>query len=114
MAGSKQKVRVGLEVLATIVPEGGFPRLGKTSNVSSSGMLLELSTPIAIGSKIRVQFFVPGRASRVELDGEIIREGSPRAEGHEYGVKFVDLSLESEFELARFLAIRLDRQGPSR
>lgn len=114
MAGSSPKVRVGLEVLANIVPEGGFPLLGKTFNVSSSGMLVEVSTALEVGTKIRVELFVPGRATKIQVDGEIIREGDASAEGHEYGVRFVGLSTESEFELARFLAIRLDRIGPSR
>lgn len=114
MADSSSKVRVGLAVLATIVPEGGFPRLGKTFNLSSTGMLLEVSAPLELGTKIRVKLFVPGSANKVEIDGEVIREGAATAEGHEYGVKFVDLSLETEFELARFLAVRLDRIGPSR
>ncbi len=95
MAGSSPKVRVGLEVLAKIVPEGGFPRLGKTFNVSSSGMLLEVAAALDIGTKIRVELFVPGSANKVRIDGEIIREGDPRVEGHEYGVRFVGLSPES-------------------
>lgn len=114
MAGSGSKVRVGLEVLANVVPEGGFPRLGKTSNVSSSGMLLEVSTPMEIGTRIRVELFVPGRAKKIQLDGEIIRDGAAGAGRYEYGVSFVDLSLESETELACFLAVRLDKKGPSR
>lgn len=114
MAGSKPKVRVGLEVLATIVAEDGLPRLGKTSNVSSTGMLLELSSPLEVGAKIKVRLFIPGRASRIELDGEITREGKATAERRQYGVKFAELSPDTEFELARFLAIRLDRIGPSR
>lgn len=114
MAGSGSKVRVGLEVLANVVPEGGFPLLGRTSNVSSTGMLLEVSTPLEIGTKIRVELFVPGRAKKLQIDGEIIREADRRADGYEYGVKFAGLSPDSEFELARFLAIRLDRKGPIR
>ncbi|MFA6954378.1 MAG: PilZ domain-containing protein [Thermoanaerobaculia bacterium] len=114
MAGSIPKVRVGLEVLANIVPEGGFPLLGKTFNVSSSGMLVEVSTALEVGTKLRVELFVPGRATKLQVDGEIIREGEAKTEGHEYGVRFVGLSPEAEFELARFLAIRLDKIGPSR
>lgn len=114
MAGSNSKVRVGLEVLARIVPEAGHPRLGKTSNVSSTGMLVELASPIEVGSKIKVELFIPGSGNKVEIDGEIIREGEATAEGREYGVRFVGLSVDSEFELARFLAIRLDTLGPSR
>jgi hypothetical protein len=114
MAGSSPKVRVGLEVLANIVPEGGFPLLGRTFNVSSSGMLLEVSAALDLGTKLKVELFVPGRATKLQVDGEIIREGEARVEGHEYGVRFVGLSPDAEFELARFLAIRLDRIGPSR
>jgi hypothetical protein len=114
VAGSGSKVRVGLEVLANVVPEGGFPLLGKTSNVSSSGMLLEVSAALDIGTKLRVELFVPGKATKLQVDGEIIRQGNARGERHEYGVRFVDLSPEAEFELARFLAIRLDKIGPSR
>jgi len=114
MAGSGSKVRVGLEVLATIVPEGGLPCLGRTFNVSSSGMLLEISAALEVGTKIRVELFVPGSANKVKIDGEVSREGEARGGMHEYGVRFVNLSLDSEFELARFLAIRLDRIGPSR
>ena len=114
MPRAKPKVRVGLDVLASVIPEGGFPLLGKTTNVSSTGMLVEVRTPLEVGSRVKVKLFVPGSTNQVEITGEVIREAAVTDTGHTYGVQFVELSQDSEFELQRFLAIRLDKTGPSR
>lgn len=106
---SKAKPRVGLEVLVTVVPEGGLPHLGKTTNLSTSGMLLTVPAALEVGARVELKLFLPGGGTKVDVVGEITRDAGPGKDGSRYGVQFVDLPLDSEFEIEKFLANRLDR-----
>src|SRR5512140_2873150 len=106
---SKSKPRVGLEVLVTVVPEGSLPHLGKTNNLSTSGMLLDVPTSLEVGERVELKLFLPGGEKKVDVVGEISRDAGSTKEGNRYGVQFVDLPFESEFEIEKFLAARLDR-----
>lgn len=109
MVTKKAKPRVGLEVLVTVVPQGGLPHLGKTNNLSTSGMLLAVPAALEVGARVELKLFLPGGGSKVDVVGEISRDAGATKEGNRYGVQFVDLPLDSEFEIEKFLASRLDR-----
>lgn len=110
MEPTQAKPRVGLEVLVTVVPEGGLSHLGKTSNLSPSGMLLEVRAPLEVGQRIQLKLFLPGTTKQIEVTGEVTR-GAGSSDGIDrYGIRFVDLPREIEAELERFLASRLERR----
>jgi hypothetical protein len=70
-------------------------------NLGIGGVYFDASHP-PVGSKVEVRFLVPGAQSEVRATGEVLRvsrEG-PRFGAH---VKFVDIPLEAELAIARFL-----------
>jgi hypothetical protein len=70
-------------------------------NLGIGGVYFDAFHP-PVGSKIEVRFLVPGAQSEVRATGEVLRvsrEG-PRFGAH---VKFVDIPLEAELAIARFL-----------
>jgi hypothetical protein len=70
-------------------------------NLALGGVYFDAFHPPA-GSKLEVRFLVPGAREEVRATGEVLRvsrEG-PRFGAH---VKFVDIPLEAELAIARFL-----------
>lgn len=67
--------------------------LGKALNISESGLFLETTRPLEIGSSFKISFLLPRVEQRVTGTGEVVRlEGidSPRTYGA--GLRFRDLS----------------------
>ncbi|MFZ2491408.1 MAG: PilZ domain-containing protein [Thermoanaerobaculia bacterium] len=107
------KPRVGVEVLVTVVPQGGRSHLGRTGNLSPSGMLLQVGEELQIGHRLELKLFLPGTAKKIEMAGEVTREDSRGENAYLYGIRFIDLEPEVEAVLDRFLMTRLDRRRPS-
>jgi acyl-coenzyme A thioesterase PaaI-like protein len=70
-------------------------------NLALGGVFFDAYHP-PVGTKLEVRFLVPGARSEVRATGEVLRvsrEG-PRFGAH---VKFVDIPLDAEILVARFL-----------
>jgi len=109
MAASKRKAgaRVGLEVLVTVIPEGGRPHLGKSRNLSTTGMLVEIAGPLEVGSRAQLKLFLPGIGKlRLSATGQVIREAEPIGEVRQYGLRFVEMPAETAIAIERFLTAR--------
>lgn len=113
MAAGKRKAmaRVGLEVLVTVVPEGGRPHLGRSRNLSTLGMLLEIARLLEVGARVQLKLFLPGGGKRLDVTGEVTRDAGGTDDAHRYGVQFVGLPRESTVEIERFLAARNRRRS---
>jgi CheY-like chemotaxis protein len=66
--------------------------IGQAKDLSAKGLLLETSTPIAVGSVLDLEFYLPGTRSQVKVKAKVMRatkgpEGAPQA-----GVEFSGLS----------------------
>ena len=113
MAEKRQgDARVGLEVLVTVVPEGGRPHLGASRNVSRSGMLVEMRGPLEVGSRAQIRLFLPTAARqkiRLDISGEVIRDAGPEGDVHRYGVRFLDLTGEAGRAIDEFLVLQMMR-----
>lgn len=92
--------RVEIDLLVRDVALGGSfePFRG---NVGIGGVYYEALHPPAGGS-VDVRFLVPGATEEVRVGGEVLRVSR---EGSRFGahVKFVEIPLEAELALARFL-----------
>lgn len=78
---------------------GSFePRDG---NLALGGVWFEASHP-PVGSRLEVRFLVPGAEEEVRALGEVLRVSR---DGARFGVhvKFVDIPLDAELAVARFL-----------
>ena len=63
-----------VNTIARVTSEGSL-RLGKTLNVSSNGVLVEIETPIAIGRAASLEFFLPDDAKPIQASGKKLRRG---------------------------------------
>lgn len=70
-------------------------------NLALGGVYFDAFHP-PVGNKLEVRFLVPGARSEVRATGEVLRVSR---EGVRFGahVKFVDIPLEAELAIARFL-----------
>jgi hypothetical protein len=70
-------------------------------NLALGGVFFEAAHP-PVGSRLELRFLVPGARSEVRALGEVLRVSR---EGARFGahVKFVDIALEAELAIARFL-----------
>jgi hypothetical protein len=70
-------------------------------NLALGGVYFDALHP-PIGSRVEVRFLVPGARAEVQAVGEVLRVSR---EGSRFGahVKFIDIPLESELAIARFL-----------
>ena len=66
--------------------------IGQAKDLGEKGLLLESSSPIAVGSVLELEFYLPGTRAQVKAKAKVVRslkgpEGAPLA-----GLEFIDLS----------------------
>ena len=95
--------RVPIQILVSDPVLGGSfePYLG---NLGLGGVWFDAFHPPA-GSRLEVRFILPGTAREVHVWGEVLRVSR---EGARFGahVRFVDIPLDAELAIARFLERR--------
>jgi acyl-coenzyme A thioesterase PaaI-like protein len=96
----RESERVPIELLVRDAAMGGSfePYQG---NLALGGVWFDAFHP-PLGSRVEVRFLVPGSREEVRAVGEVLRISR---EGARFGahVKFVDIPLEAELAIARFL-----------
>ena len=99
-AERRDSTRVPIQLLVRDGGVGGSfePYVG---NLGIGGVYFEASHP-PVGGRVELRFLVPGAREEVRVVGEVLRvsrEG-PRFGAH---VKFVEIPLDAELAIARFL-----------
>lgn len=79
-------------------------------NVSATGILLETARHLAKDDRIVCTFTVPG-FGRVEVEGEVVRSVTSLVGGHQYGVRFLDLSPDFRRGIEKYVTIVAQREG---
>ena len=96
----RDSMRVPIQLLVRDAALGGsFEPF--TGNLGIGGVYFEAPHP-PIGSRVELRFLVPGAREEIRVAGEVLRvsrEG-PRFGAH---VKFVEIGLDAELAIARFL-----------
>ncbi|HEX9242501.1 MAG TPA: PilZ domain-containing protein [Anaeromyxobacter sp.] len=92
--------RVPIELLVRDAAVGGSYET-YSGNLALGGVFFDAYHPPA-GSKIEVRFLVPGGKEEIRAVGEVLRVSR---EGELFGahVRFVEIPLEAELAIARFL-----------
>lgn len=96
----RESGRLPIRVLVRDLEVGGsFEE--RPGNLSLGGLYFTDGHPPA-GTRLELRFLLPGAASEIRATGEVLRV---TREGSAFGVhlKFLDLPLEAELALARFL-----------
>jgi hypothetical protein len=96
----RDSARVPIEILVRDAALGGSfePYRG---NVALGGVWFDAFHPPA-GSRVELRFLLPGATSEIRVVGEVLRVSR---DGARFGahVRFVDIPLEAELAIARFL-----------
>jgi hypothetical protein len=97
----RDSLRIALPMLVREVALGGSfePRDG---NLALGGVYFEALHP-PVGSRIDVRFLLPGVREEVRAGGEVLRVTREAGERFGVHVKFVNIPLEAELAIARFL-----------
>ena len=99
-----------VNTIARVTSEGSL-RLGKTLNVSSNGVLVEIETPIAIGRAASLEFFLPDDAKPIQASGKIVRRTNDLDHFHPaYGIRFTEIAEEDQVRIDAYVAER-ERAG---
>lgn len=77
---------------------------GFSEDLSETGMLVEVAEYVARGSKVMVQFDLPGLERPMKLQGEVMRIFEKRAPGrYGIGVQFVQVSPETRRRIRQYV-----------
>jgi hypothetical protein len=96
----RESDRVPIELLVRDAALGGSFE-PYTGNLALGGVWFDAFHP-PVGSRVELRFLVPGGREEVRAVGEVLRISR---EGSRFGahVKFVDIPLDAELAIARFL-----------
>ena len=87
---ARRQLRTITKIEVSLEKDGRFI-LGRSVNISSNGMLLEVDRVLPGEGRVRLHFFLPGDARPLQLDGEVLRAEFAGAMA-KYGVRFVETS----------------------
>jgi uncharacterized protein (TIGR02266 family) len=74
----------------------------RSANLSAGGLFLENTIPHPVGTRITLQFTLPGDAQPVRVHGEIVSAASQSELG--MGVKFVEVDADVQARIDAFIA----------
>jgi CheY-like chemotaxis protein len=77
--------------------------VGLARNLSVQGMLLETPAPVAVGSVLQLEFYLPRSRWQVKVKGEAIHAARGAAGAHEAGIRFIDLSQTDQEQILDFV-----------
>ena len=88
--------RVDERVLVRFEIEGLDPHhspfFGSTVNISGGGVLLETVESLDVGSELRLGFFLPGHATRINCRSSVVRKETQEGGIHRYGLSFLEVA----------------------
>ena len=74
----------------------------RSANLSAGGLFLENTIPHPVGTRITLQFTLPGDVEPLKVHGEIVSAASQSELG--MGVKFVDVEADVQARIDEFIA----------
>jgi CheY-like chemotaxis protein len=93
-------------------PRQGTTLLGKTINISLSGLLIEIETPLSIGRVMDLEFFLPEELAVVKAKGRVIRRAMELDLFHPaYGIRFTEVSDEDRARIDAYVSAREGTAG---
>lgn len=96
----RRNARLAVEIPVTLsLNSGGAPQKTTTADISEGGMAVKLPKRTKQDGQMRVSFALPGSAQTIECAAEVAWENSAGGTG----IRFVDLSAESQGQLKAWL-----------
>ena len=98
---ARRQLRTLTRVEVTVDSKGSFI-MGRSLNVSATGMLLETDRVLQGEGRMRLQFYLPGETNPVQVVAEVLRSEFVGTMAR-YGLRFVDLSVEAREQVERYV-----------
>jgi c-di-GMP-binding flagellar brake protein YcgR len=76
--------------------------LGRSMNISATGMLLEVDRVLTTEGVVRVQFYLPGDPKALQADAEILRAEFSGTMAR-YGLRFINLPADEKERIEHFV-----------
>lgn len=82
--------RIVFQALIQIKREGQI-LVGKTLNISQTGVLVQVAKPLEVGEKVEISFFIPKSRVRLQTKALVKRRASERIyQMYSYGLEYID------------------------
>jgi len=98
---SRRQLRTITRIEVSLENNGRFI-LGRSLNISSTGMLLEVDRVLPGDGKVRIHFYLPGDPKPMQIIGEVLRAEFTGTMA-KYGVRFVAADDEQRDRIERFV-----------
>jgi response regulator RpfG family c-di-GMP phosphodiesterase len=97
----RRQLRTITKIEVSLEKNGRF-LLGRSVNISSTGMLVEVDKMIPQEGPVRLHFYLPGDARPLQIPAEILRAEFSGSMS-KYGMRFLELSEDERERIGRFV-----------
>jgi len=98
---SRRDLRTLTRIEVSLEKSGRF-LIGRSLNISATGMLLELDRVLPGEGALRLHFYLPGEPSPMQIDAEVLRAEFVGTMA-KYGLRFTELGEEERERIERFV-----------
>lgn len=99
-----RRVEVRALVVATLEVGGRREkRIGRSVDVSESGLLAEFSRPLPAGTQVDLRFYLPGQPEGISVVAQVARCAARGDEAHDVGLRFAEIPAGAAELLKEFL-----------
>lgn len=101
----KQRGAERITVVFNVTGSAGEKEVvGRAKDLSATGLMLETTTQLQVGARLKLQFFLPKTKSSLTVEGEVARVSPGADEAQEIGVRFVNLSQSDQEQLQEYVS----------
>ena len=77
--------------------------VGQAKDLSETGLLLETTTPISVGSVLNLEFYLPGTRAQLKVKAKVVRATKSPEGAQQSGVQFIDLSQGDQAQILDYV-----------
>lgn len=101
----RQREAVRITVVFNVTGEVGARQVvGQARDLSATGMLLETPMPLAVGTKLPIEFYLPRTRAQIKVTGTVLRASKTPEGACLSGIRFVDLSQSNQELILDYVA----------
>jgi len=98
----RRQLRTITKIEVSMGDKNGRFVLGRSINISAGGMLLEVDKVLSSEGPVRINFYLPGDASPLQIEAEILRAEFAGSMA-KYGVRFVNVGASEKERIEHFV-----------
>jgi CheY-like chemotaxis protein len=100
----KQRESARITVVFNVTGSHGARQvIGQARNLSETGLLLDTSSPVSVGSVLELEFFLPKTRYAVKVKGEVTHANQGADGGLQAGVRFIGLSQNDQEQILDYV-----------